>query len=868
MKKLFSIISAGLLVALAVSCVKEELVTFDPATSTAPKLLNYTIDEKAITANYVEGSFSQDFNTEMKANHTLAIVKVQDQTYSKTLSVSGKEGTVKISVGDLSKALISLGYAEGNHVSVELAIRATMQDISKDTGINGYVDSEDHIAIPSFEIYIPVVVGSPYKDYNEKSEWGLIGSMAAYEISWDKDLCMWTDGNGNHVAAHVTLKAGDEVKFRKDQAWTVNFGGEFSALDSSFAVSQDGPNIKISTDGIYDLFLSEDGTAIVSEAFDPIPNYKEASNWGVTGSIAAHGISWDKDIAMLTDGANHVALSVTLGADDEFKFRADGGWAVNMGGEFGGLDSEFAVTQDGPNIKVGAAGVYDLYVNPDAGTAKVTEAAGMKISTIIGADDPGEDPQPVEVTGWNIIGLNGDWENDVLASESNGVWTAFITAEDATEFKWRKDGGWDENYGGTMVAFGEPFAAEAGGANIAVEAGFYKVVLDLTDEAAPTITVYNDFEVYSLIGDFNSWGGDVDLVETEPGIWVSPATALTTGGFKIRSGHDWSLSWGGTLEELGVAFDAVSDNGPNIVVPEDAEYIVTFDKPNLKITVEAALPSNTWSLIGVNGDWSNDIFMIEVMPGVWVSPEIETTTDWKVRFNHGWDVNSGGATPSAEGEFVKAVPGGSNIGITGKFKVVYNTNNETIGTLVWGVVGSVAAIDGFNWNNDIPMNLASDGKWYSIPVTLADGDQIKIRKYADWAENFGGTFAEADAPFEAVAGGDNIKAAGTYMVVYDPAAGTLELSTHFWGLIGDFNGWAADKFMLYDGAKWCAYGQSLAGGWKIREAAGWDNNRGGVFAAAGEAFEAVAGGDNINVGDLEGFDVIYDPAAETITVAQ
>ena len=164
-----------------------------------------------------------------------------------------------------------------------------------------------------------------------------------------------------------------------------------------------------------------------------------------------------------------------------------------MGGDFGGLDNEFAVSQDGPNIIVGAAGSYDLYVNPDAGLAKVTEASGAKVSAKIGG---GDEPQPEPVTGWNIIGLNGDWDNDIRATEDNGVWTAYITAEGDTEFKWRKDGGWDENYGGVFVALGEPFAAVAGGDNIKVGAGFWKVVLD-TNEL--TITVSNG-QVWSTSG--------------------------------------------------------------------------------------------------------------------------------------------------------------------------------------------------------------------------------------------------------------------------------------------------------------------------------------------------------------------------------
>jgi hypothetical protein len=786
-----------------------------------------------------------------------------------TLSTKNDGSHLTLTRKTLVNALKVRGFEPLDVVSVELVVRGAIQNPSE--GItNAFVDSEGKATV-SVEMPEEAEGACPYEEYTEDSNWSVIGALSAYGINWDGDLNMWTDGNGNYVAAHVVLKAADEVKFRQDLAWTVNMGGEFGGLDAEFAVAQDGANIKVGADGVYDLYyFSGTGTALVTAAFDPYPEFVEESNWSVIGALPNYGINWDGDIPMVSDGSVSAAFGVSLTADDEFKFRQDKAWTVNLGGEFGGLDADFAVAQDGANIKVGAAGIYDLFVDPTNLTAKVATPSGLKVSSVIGGDEP--EPEPVEVKGWNIIGLNGDWDNDVLASEKDGVWTAYITAEAATDFKWRKDGSWDNgDYGmskdeGYTFIMGTAFPAVAGGANIPVAAGFYKVVLDLTDEEAPTITVYDDFEVWSLIGDFNSWAGDVDMTLAE-GKWVSPVTKLNTNGFKIRKNHAWTTSYGGVFNALGEAFDATTTDGNNIMLEEEGEYIVTFDPENLKITVDPALPSNTWSVIGVNDDWNNDIFMTEVVPGVWMSPEIETTTAWKVRFNHSWDADRGGAL-TEKGVFAEAVPGGSNIALTGKFKVIYNANNETIGTLVWGVVGKIAAIEGFDWNNDIPMNLASDGKWYSIPVTLAADDEIKIRKDAAWDDDRGGSCTEANTAFEVTKSGPNIKApaAGTYMLVYDPTAETITLSTNFWGLIGDFNSWGGDKFMMFDGANWVAYNQSLAGGWKIRQSSGWDNNRGGVFAEKNAFLEAVPGGDNINVGELTDFDVVYVPSNEIIFI--
>ena len=773
MKKVFSIITAGVLALLAFSCAKEEQAVFDISKATAPVLGSYQVGEEEITATYTPAVFKMGFNEKMAPNHTLALVSLDGEKVSKTLTTSNKDGILTLKTVNLAKALMLLGKAEGSTASVELAVRASMQDPSKDNGRNGYVDSDGHISIASFEVVIPEIVGSPYADYTEDSEWSVIGSLSAYGISWDGDLNMWTDGN-NHVAAHVTLKADDEFKFRKNQDWGENMGGDFGSLDSEFSVSQDGPNIKVGADGVYDLYLNPlDGTAWITAAYDPYPEYTEASNWSVIGSLTLHNISWDGDIAMISDGTWHVALSVNLDDDDEFKFRQDASWSVNLGGEFGGLDNEFAVTQDGPNIKVGAPGTYDLFVNPDAGLAKVSEASGAKVSSKIGSEEP-----PVEtVTGWNIIGLNGDWENDVRATEDNGVWTAYITAEGDTEFKWRKDGGWDENYGGVFVALDEPFEAVAGGDNIKIGAGFWKVVLNTNDL---TITISNG-QVWSLIGDFNEWSGDVDMTLTD-GKWVSPVTKIS-GGFKIRENHGWDNNRGGVFVAVGEPFAAVA-GGDNITV-EEGNYVVTYDPEAETIVID----ETGWGLVGTINGWGNSPDIILKEEGLFLVAKNVALTDSdeiKIRYKSSWDENRGGATNV--GHAVKAVPGGDNIkpGVAGNYDVWYRPDSEVIFVMpagtefsYWGVVGT---INGWGAPDRI-MYETADGKFVFEDLEISASDEIKIRLNEDWAENRGGSFVELGEPFAVENNGANIKVGrgATVTVTYDPAAETITLT-------GEYNG--------------------------------------------------------------------------------
>ena len=759
MKRILSILSAGVIAFLAASCAQEPLATFDPAKGTAPVLGTVEVGAKNVSVSYTPGEFKLGFNDKIAPTHSLALVGVDGKAVSKLISSKNDGSTLSATLVNISRALQFFGYADGDQVgSLDIVVRASIQDPSKDNGRNGYLDS-DKYTISGFTVTLPQ--GSPYQDYTQASTWSVIGALSNYEISWDGDLPMTTNGK-TFVAQGIKISKDDQFKFRKDAGWDTNFGAP--------------------------------------------------------GDVEP--------------------------------------FVVNLG-------SESPAAAGGKNLAVPEDGIYDLILDPDGQTFTVVETLGGGVSGKIGGNEPG--PEPVVVTGWNVIGANGDWDNDIIASEKDGVWTAYINAPEATNFKWRKDAGWDENYGGVMVALGRPFEAVPGGDNINIEAGFWKTVLDLSDEAAPTITVEKG-DVFGLIGVNGDWDHDIWMTETD-GKWVSPATQME-GGFKIRRNAAWDENYGGVMTAVGEAFEAVP-GGDNINV-EAGEYIVTFDPAAKTITVDAAMPSNTWSVIGVNGDWDNDHFMTEVAPGIWVSEMLSVESEgWKVRFNHGWDVNRGGATPEAVGQFVEGIPGGDNINLTGNFKVVYNALNGTVGTLGYGVTGSIAARPEINWNNDIPMHFAADGKWYSVPVPLAEGDQIKIRFGGDWAENFGGACAGADEAFEAVAGGDNISAPaeGTYMVVYDPEAGTITLSTNYWGLIGVNGDWDNDHFMYYDGeGKWIAYHKDISGGWKIRKNAKWDVNFGGAYAAAGEPFEGVPGGDNIAVGDLTNFSVVFDEAAGTITV--
>ncbi len=165
-------------------------------------------------------------------------------------------------------------------------------------------------------------------------------------------------------------------------------------------------------------------------------------------------------------------------------------------------------------------------------------------------------------------------------------------------------------------------------------------------------------------------------------------------------------------------------------------------------------------------------------------------------------------------------------------------------------------------------------------MTVGAGN-FKLRKNNTWGEEYTGTFVEFGTPFAAGAGADNItlgeENVGVQVIVtLDTNAGTVTIDRLFdgrWGVVGAVNGmtWNGDVLMWQSGEVWKSAPFRADGEFKIRKDGAWDVDRGGEFAAFDTAFAAAQGGKNISLGeDAAGkfFTLVYDPAAETITVSE
>ena len=82
--------------------------------------------------------------------------------------------------------------------------------------------------------------------------------------------------------------------------------------------------------------------------------------------------------------------------------------------------------------------------------------------------------------------------------------------------------------------------------------GYYTITLDLAGNKysiEPYTGATTEYKQISLIGDFNDWGGDLDLQQAsyDKHIWIGEKIEIPSdGGLKLRADHDWAVSFGGS----------------------------------------------------------------------------------------------------------------------------------------------------------------------------------------------------------------------------------------------------------------------------------------------------------------------------------
>ena len=487
-------------------------------------------------------------------------------------------------------------------------------------------------------------------------------------------------------------------------------------------------------------------------------------------------------------------------ASNEFKITA-GGWGNDEHSMDGAHDAEAAVVTvtdgGGDNISVYQAKRYYSFTY---------DRAAHTLTKNFSFDQLG------------VIGDFNGWGDDVVMQFNTSKQRFYADVEFPADggFKFRADAGWDVNWGATDGIL------VAGGDNIAVAAGNYRVYVNMNNPAEMTFELnakaYGTeegtaapetpetpepevpaFQGWALIGGFNGWAGDLAL--TSDGNYYVIKGAELEGELKFRKDADWGVNLGLAEGEFAANTElALAQDGANINVAAGT-YDVYLDPTNAKAWFitdgsypggGAAPEASEWGVVGVVNNWGGtpDVVMYKTATeGLFVARNIVMPDGgFKVRANNAWndDANYGLATAGAvEVDHVYDVITGGGSGdmslAAGTYDIWFDRTNEKV-------------------------YIMTPGKAISEAV-----------------------------------GGE----AGEPTPTPDPAPATE------WYLVGGFNGWTAAD---------AAYQMTKSGDWFVFENftlaedaevkfvadASWSVNRGGVYAA-GEAIALEQNGANLAV---------------------
>lgn len=175
------------------------------------------------------------------------------------------------------------------------------------------------------------------------------------------------------------------------------------------------------------------------------------------------------------------------------------------------------------------------------------------------------------------IGNESGWATNhaLYGANYDGKYQGYYYLNGQFKFKPNADN-WDGDY----EYDGEGKLTQTGSDNIPDPgAGFYQIDVDLTANTYALTKVTS----ISAIGDFNSWGGDVDLTyNTETGAWEANDVALS-GGVKFRMNHEWAVSWGGADGDGSNFNNLTQNNGANLTVEAgtyDIQLYISYEGVN------------------------------------------------------------------------------------------------------------------------------------------------------------------------------------------------------------------------------------------------------------------------------------------------
>ncbi len=517
---------------------------------------------------------------------------------------------------------------------------------------------------------------------------GIIGDFN----EWSTDVVMEYNAKWARFYADVEIAADGGLKFRADGGWDLNWGANCANGGDNIAVAAGNYRVYFNpVNGLIEFNAkaygtTEDTAANGGGGEEPEPEgpVTEPDRWGIVGTLTGWG--GQADLYMSEVGDNlYVRKGVTVTADDQFKVRFNNGWDINAGAA--GDVEPFAVTvgeemtlvAGGKNLSA-PAGTYDIYFNIEDYKmwvmAEGETPGGIEVKTPkLYAD--------VTATGWT--NCNAWIWDDGGANYTGGNWPGQALATETVDGKEYYAFDITELMGKTVnVIFNN--GSEQTVDIKAVELND-SVIITLTEKGGDgkwAATVNGEAPVepekpaettYGLIGDFNGWGSDVDLVARGDGWYVTEALSIAAEGkLLIRLNDAWDEKFGNDGSKLVMGENTLTYGGADMWI-DAGTFDFYFNPATAKLFVVAAGgedptvggSTDVWTIKGDvnNTQWGSDV-ATEVANGLFVAKNVTFQDSWgeganfKVLKNGTWMGATAGGTHNV-GDAIAVSESGGNI---------------------------------------------------------------------------------------------------------------------------------------------------------------------------------------------------------------
>lgn len=173
--------------------------------------------------------------------------------------------------------------------------------------------------------------------------------LAIKELATPGDSNGWSHaasqkiGTTNYVDYTGYASLNSQFKFSSGSNWDdgINYG--YAGTEGKLTTDGSAGNLPVATPGLY--FCKVNPLELTY-------SLTEISTIGVIGDATPKG--WDGDTALEPSADKLIWQAVVTLGDGSFKFRANGDWDINLGGDTDNL------TQDGANIPSPGAGTYQI----------------------------------------------------------------------------------------------------------------------------------------------------------------------------------------------------------------------------------------------------------------------------------------------------------------------------------------------------------------------------------------------------------------------------------------------------------------------------------------------------------------------------